>query len=198
MKKILFFGFIAFFAISCTNSNAEKSESAEKDATADKTPKRIEFSKMKAEDLNKKFDIDFEGKTFYSGYYEAYMDGDKEVLQGSFEVKGAEDQETYMNRLKKEDKKNEELEPIALLGNWSQNTYKGQFKEGKKDGKWTSDEHYYEAAGNATIVFDAATDGCTEGSYDGGAESICFKYEGKLTTCTFVGLAKLIKEIECQ
>jgi len=202
MKKLLFMGCIALFAAACGNATSEtkNSENSEKkeELTVDKTPKRIEVNRIKAEDLNKKFDIDFDTDAFYDGYYEVYLDGDKEVLHGKFELKGAEDQTAYQERKIKEDKKNALLEPIALLGNWGQSSYTGQWKDGKKDGVWTAEMNYYESGGKASIPFDGATGSCSEGSYKGAAEGMCFEYKGKITKCTFNGLISLSKEMECK
>lgn len=199
MKKLLLMGCIGLFAAACGNASYETENTEKKEeATIDKTPKRIEVKRIKAEELNAKFDIDFHTDAFYDGYYEVYMDGDKEVLHGKFELEAIEDQTAYQERKIKEDKKNADLEPLVLLGDWAQNSYTGQWKDGKKDGVWTVEMGYYEADGKASITFDGTSGNCIEGSYDGNSEGICLKYKGKMTKCNFAEFSSLNKDVECK
>lgn len=200
MNKLLILAVLAMSTFSCqmNTPTSDKLENQKEGKVESPTVSTIQVKRMKGEDLCKKFDIDFEKNAFYDGFYEAYSESGTEILHGKFELKGSEDVSAYMDRKINEDKKNEELEPIMLLVDWSQNTYKGQFKNGKKDGLWTAELSYYEAGGTASIVFEADSGSCTDAAYDGGAESICFKFKGKISSCTFEEIFKKAEEFECE
>lgn len=165
--------------------------------TVNKTPVRKEVKKMPTTEAIAKFGIDVDENCLFSGFYHAYTDASgKEVLHGQMELKTDETFEDFQAR--NADKfKSEEDPEFAAMFSYANGEYSGQYVDGVKDGLFKMKYSYHEAGGDATITFDAKTNSCVEGTFNGSSEAFCFTYKGKLSDCTFEALSKLTEEKEC-
>lgn len=194
IQKILFPVFALCILIGCNNKGGNAADAAGQSA-ADKTPQRKEIKGMTGAQAAQLFGLSFKDLTedlLLNGYYHAYTDASgKEILHGKFEVLCAQEMEEYAQA--KGDGDGEAV--INARWDYACMSYTGQYADGIKDGLFTQNYSGHEFGFTATILFDAKTGGCTEATLEGGAESTCVSFKGKVPSCNFDDIPR--KEKEC-
>lgn len=180
MQKIIYAVIAICCLTACKNNTSNQVAPTPTQASAPVKEKKT-ITKMPSAEVSKKFGIDAEPNLTYNGYYEAVVSQNQETLSGKFEIESTE---------KMEDFGEEKMFDFASA------KYTGNYDNGVKEGVFTMDGLYYEAGGKATITFSKGQ--CTESTYEGGAESLCFSFKGKLANCTFGEITKHTKEVDCE
>jgi len=200
MKKLLFASLVAatFFAACKGGDNAGTAgttAAATPTAPAAPTVKKGTIDGKVPADVAAQLLIKFDDRIKYGGTYEYYEKDGKQVLHGKYEIKTNESSGDFVSRYSDP---NSDEHNYELLWDFEDVHYAGQCVDGVQDGKMTFKLSYHEAGGEGYILYDAKTKSCTEGKYEGGAESMCFAYTGKLPNCRIGDFSDLNKEVPCE